>query len=591
MGDGSVKRRISFGLALVFAIAAAGELCAQGFLIPDTTRRGMVFDFAGQNLYFTTSAGLVKTFHLSTLTFGTSYNLGGSLNGIDIARDNSFLLVAQDGIGISQGTFQRVNLASGTITNINYPLEFGEGGAWDVAIGSSRLALVTTQFQGSGYTPLREIDLNSNAIAIRGDAPGVVWAPTQIHRSADGTRLFFMEGNISSAPAFTYSATTNTFGPVVEVEGYLDTASGAVDRGGNLIALRMWATPASLNTAPNFGFVHSFNGLDSGVAFDAIRNVLYGVNSETDEIIAYSTVTFSELFRLFIGENVEPGATQFNTGRLVAGADGRWIALETDSGIRLFQLPNTSIGQPTDFNVDRYPDYLLYNGTTRQTAIWYLNNNVFLNGTYAPNLPAGWSLADVADFNADGHPDYALFNGSTRQTAIWYLSNNIYVSGAYGPTVPAGWQVSVTGDFNLDGRPDYALYNSSTRQTAIWYLNNNVYLSGRYGPTLPVGWSLVGLSDFNGDGKTDYLLFNSVTRQSAIWYLNNNVYVRGAYGPTIPAGYTLAGAADFNLDGKPDYNLFNTSDDRTAIWYLNNNIYVSGVYGPTLRAGWSLAKP
>jgi hypothetical protein len=464
MGRVSVRRWINFLLVIAFGLVVAGELYAQGFLIPDTTCRGMVFDFAGQNLYFSTSTGLVKTFHLPTLTFGTSYNLGGSLNGIDIARDNSFLLVAQNGIGISQGTFQRVNLASGTITNINYPLEFGEGGAWDVAIGSNRLALVTTQFQGSGYTPLRQIDLNSNAIAIRGDAPGVVWAPTQIHRSADGTRLFFMEGNISSAPVFTYSAIANTFGPSVDIEAYLDVASGAVDRGGNLIALRVWATPASLNTAPHFDFVHSFNGLDSGVAFDAVRNVFYGVNSETDEIIAYSSVTFAELFRLAIGENVEAGATQFGTGRHVAGADGGWIALETDSGIRLFQVHNTNTIQPTDFNLDSHPDYVLSNDSTRGTAIYYLNNNVFLNGAYGPTLPAGWNLLDAADFNADGRSDYALFNGSTRQTAIWYLNNNVYVRGVYGPTLPSEWQFAATGDFNGDGRPDYALYNPGTRR-------------------------------------------------------------------------------------------------------------------------------
>jgi hypothetical protein len=55
-----------------------------------------------------------------------------------------------------------------------------------------------------------------------------------------------------------------------------------------------------------------------------------------------------------------------------------------------------------------------------QTAVWYLNNNVFLGGAYAPTLPAGWSVMDVADFNLDGNP--ALFNPGTRQTAIWYLS-------------------------------------------------------------------------------------------------------------------------------------------------------------------------
>jgi hypothetical protein len=35
---------------------------------------------------------------------------------------------------------------------------------------------------------------------------------------------------------------------------------------------------------------------------------------------------------------------------------------------------------------------VLYNAGTRQTAIWYLNNNVFAGGAFGPTLPAGWSL-------------------------------------------------------------------------------------------------------------------------------------------------------------------------------------------------------
>ena len=49
--------------------------------------------------------------------------------------------------------------------------------------------------------------------------------------------------------------------------------------------------------------------------------------------------------------------------------------------------------------------------------------------------------AVVADFNSDGHPDYVLRNPSTSQTAIWYLNNNIFVSGAFGPTLPAGYSL------------------------------------------------------------------------------------------------------------------------------------------------------
>ena len=106
----------------------------------------------------------------------------------------------------------------------------------------------------------------------------------------------------------------------------------------------------------------------------------------------------------------------------------------------------------------------------------------------------------MADFNRDGHSDYALFNATTRQTAIWYLNNNVYISGAYGPTLPGGWELSATDDFNGDGYPDYVLYNAGTRQTQVWYMNDNVFVSGANGPTLPAGWSLVGVADFNGDG-------------------------------------------------------------------------------------------
>ena len=254
-----------------------------------------------------------------------------------------------------------------------------------------------------------------------------------------------------------------------------------------------------------------------------------------------------------------------------------------------FEFPG---GAPRyDFNSDGKPDYVLYNASTHQTDIWYLNNNIYVSGALGPNTPPGWVLIDVADFNGDGHPDYALFSPSTHRTAIWYLNNNVYVNGVYGPTLPSGWQLVATADFSGDGKPDYLLYNPSTHQTAIWYLNNSVYISGGYGPTLPVGWQVMGVADFDLDGHADYALFNPSARQSAIWYMSGRSLLGGVYGPTIASGYQLMGAADFNGNGKSDYGLFNATSRQTAIWYLNNNVFVSGAYGPTLPAGWSLLAP
>jgi hypothetical protein len=245
----------------------------------------------------------------------------------------------------------------------------------------------------------------------------------------------------------------------------------------------------------------------------------------------------------------------------------------------------------TDFNNDRKPDYLLYNTGTRQTAVWYLNNNVRIGGSYAPTLPVGWSVIDAADFNRDGRPDYALFNASTRQTGIWYLSGVTFIGSAAGPTLPVGWALVATGDFNNDGKPDYVLFNAGTRQTAIWYLNNNVRIGGAYGPSIPVPWTLAGIADFNRDGKPDYLLFNPNTLYSVVWYLSGTSRIGAAFGPTIAAGYTLAGASDFNRDGKPDYLLFNSSTRGTVLWYLNNNVRIGSAVAPTLPVGWTLAAP
>jgi outer membrane protein assembly factor BamB len=291
------------------------------------------------------------------------------------------------------------------------------------------------------------------------------------------------------------------------------------------------------------------------------------------------------------------GTRKWNTGIVARGR----IYYPADNKIYAFTLPTgTSTPPPSpgpgtatvaDFNGDGHPDLVLRNSGTRQTAIWYLNNNVFIGGVFGPTLPGGWGLRGAADFNIDSHPDYGLFNSTSRQTAIWYLSGPTFIGSAYGPTPPSGWALVAIADFNGNGKPDYLLYNAGTRQTAIWYLNNNVFISGAFGPTLPPGWGLRGVADFNGDSHPDYALFNSTTRQTAIWYLSGPTFIGSAYGPTLPSGWALVATKDFNGNGKPDYLLYNAATRQTAIWYLNNNVFVSGAFGPTLPAGWSLTAP
>jgi hypothetical protein len=48
----------------------------------------------------------------------------------------------------------------------------------------------------------------------------------------------------------------------------------------------------------------------------------------------------------------------------------------------------------------------------------------------------------AADSDREGHPDYLLYTADTGQTAIWYLNNNVFVNAALGPVLPAGWTLT-----------------------------------------------------------------------------------------------------------------------------------------------------
>jgi hypothetical protein len=242
-----------------------------------------------------------------------------------------------------------------------------------------------------------------------------------------------------------------------------------------------------------------------------------------------------------------------------------------------------------DINGDGFTDYVLFNSSSRRTAIWNLQGSIHQGGGYGPTLPSGWTVACVGDFDLDGGRDYVLFNASTRQTAVWFLRNTVLAGSVFGPSLPPGWTLIAAVDFNGDARLDYVLFNPSTGRSAIWHLNGTVFSSSVYGPTLPAGYVLVDALEFNGG--PDFLLFNPTSKRTAIWYLNFTSFFSSAYGPTLPAGWTLQGAADFNSDGQPDYVLYHASTRRTAHWYLNGAMSAGSAYGPTLAAGYSLAFP
>jgi hypothetical protein len=455
---------------------------------------------------------------------------------------------------------------------------------WNTAVDALRADaktnndnLAIASLPGSALSP-NLLPASANGRAVGADTPPAMFANGTVGNGGPYDGIVTL--NSADPFQFTRPTTSGSFDAQRSTEHEIDEVIGFGSRlGNNLTDLR----PQDLFSWSSAGVR---NITSSGMRYFSINGGFTNI------------VNFNQTSPFDFGDWLSTACPQANPYVQNAfGCTGQSsdISATSPEGINLdvigYDLVTTTRAAVADFNNDGHPDYVLRNPSTHQTAIWYLNNNIYQGGALGPSITAGWSLDGVADFNRDVHPDYALFNATTDQTAIWYMSGPTRIAGAYGPTLPGGWELVATADFNGNGYPDYVLYNASTRQTAIWYMNNNVYGGGGFGPTLPVNWSLVGVADFDRDGHRDYLLFNTSNHQTAIWYLSGPTFIRGAYGPTIPSGWALVATADFNSDGHPDYLLYNPATRQTAIWYLNNNVYVSAAYGPTLPAGWSLTAP
>jgi FG-GAP-like repeat len=395
--------------------------------------------------------------------------------------------------------------------------------------------------------------------------------------------------NGAVVPTFDHSTAVSlgghiVFGEPINPEGLVGQVFLAVDRSGtstnNYIYMLASVQPTGATNGSDVMFARSTNG---GQTFVAPRRI-------NDDPVNHAK--WHWFGTLSVAPNGRIDVVWFDTRNAANNITSQlFYSYSTDGGniwspnIAVSNSFNPFLGYP---NQNKIGDYI----TT-------VSDNTSANVAYAATFNGGEDiyyvrvapLMPVTDFNSDAKPDLLLNNTTSRQTAVWYMDNNVRIGSAFGPTLPVGWSLLSVADFNLDGHPDYLLFNPSTEQTAIWYLNNNVRIGSAYGPTLWPGWNVAGVADFNLDGHPDYLLFNPSTEQTAIWYLNNNVRIGSAYGPTLWPGWNVAGVADFNLDGHPDYLLFNPSTEQTAIWYLNNNVHVSSALGPATWAGWSLVAP
>lgn len=315
-------------------LACAAIAPAQSELIPIPSRRDHVWDQRRGVLLIGAADGVIQRFDVRRRTFLPPVDVGDSVQGLDITPDGRRLYVCEGATSATRGFVRVLDLDELDVTTIGYDLERGEAGAWDVAIAANGKAFVSTGYNGSGRVPLRELDTVTDVLRARSDvgSGGLVNQSANIARSARRDLLLFVGSNISSGPTFTYDPASDTFPHRGGTNGF--PYQPAVSRDGALLAVLQVAqvlvydrTLAAVTTL----------AFDGGHGFDPIADLLYAVDSGSDEIAVLDTATWSVQRRLPIGQNVVR-AQALGDGVMTLSDDGVYLFLSTSGGIRLFEL-------------------------------------------------------------------------------------------------------------------------------------------------------------------------------------------------------------------------------------------------------------
>jgi outer membrane protein assembly factor BamB len=198
---------LALGIAMGLCAASSGVCRATTVrFVPAADRIDAVADGSRRLVYVSTTGGDVLRYDLNSGTLLSPFALGGSLYGMALSSDGNTLVVADASTSAGMDAVHVVDLPTGVAKSIPFPLDFGETGTYSVAFASPTTLLVTSLFGGSGWVPLRRVDLTND----QSQTVASVRQDTMLAASADGTVVAFGEANISSGSFGVYRTTDGT---------------------------------------------------------------------------------------------------------------------------------------------------------------------------------------------------------------------------------------------------------------------------------------------------------------------------------------------------------------------------------------------
>jgi hypothetical protein len=522
------------------------------------------YDNSSGLLDLVTSAGGFYRWDVHSGAFLSGATLGGQLSSLDFTPDGQYALVGHSNLNGGVAEIDRIRLSDLSVQQLSFPNSgFSELGVAHIAVLGNDVALATTDFAGSGWTPFRQFDAEAptiSAAAVSG--LNSVRQSSYLIPSEHAQYVLIMENNISNGPLEIYDSSQNKIVSrtdlyTIDSSGY-NSGQGDINENAGLVVdllyNNLYIFDIRLNLVKDMSNLNSHNF--AGAHFSADGRHLFLWNQVADQIQSYNTSTWQFEWAVSAQHPTFPlvagiaGAAP--TGLMRTSADGHFLFLNTGTGFEALDISGHTPPRIADLNGDGASDLAFRNGSTGQWGFMSANPAGGQTWHTIGSASLGYDAVGMADFNGDGISDIAFRSSATGD--FGYMSPTGTGGQTWRPVGPTStdYQATGAGDFNGDGVHDVAFRNGQSGDFGFMTVNpaGGEAWHG-LGPT-STSYAPVGAGDFNGDGSTDVAFRNLATGDFGFMSANpGGGEVWHGLGPTTTS-YTVVGVGDFNGDGRGD---------------------------------------
>ncbi|HEX6596378.1 MAG TPA: beta-propeller fold lactonase family protein, partial [Acidimicrobiales bacterium] len=209
----------------------------------------VVVDPAGRRAYVSNPLlNQVEVISLTTRQLEAPIPVGSLPLGMDFSADGRLLYVANSGatdVSVVDLALRR------EVRRIPVPSGWLNERPRSIAVAANGRAFLTTDYGGSGWTDLLEIDLDDETVSVRpidrGDPFGgnaTVTSETDLYASGDRSRVALVQNDNSSGPVTVYDAASDSFAPLRRLANF--TGPSALDRTGSTLLVDGWVLDRDL---------------------------------------------------------------------------------------------------------------------------------------------------------------------------------------------------------------------------------------------------------------------------------------------------------------------------------------------------------